>query len=170
MRSILLGILLLGSGSCTELLGTSCTEIGCADQASLTLRPASGEWTAGAYELSLTVDGTERRCAFNVPADLPEPRNGRSLCEQALAMYIQPETTCTEHRYRDAVSQSCTPIPDRYSASLTLYGTPSALTVVLERDGTTILDESSTLHYQSERPNGPDCEPLCQQASVNLEF
>jgi hypothetical protein len=144
--------------------------MGCADQASLTLRPASGEWTAGAYELSLSVDGAERRCAFNVPADLPEPRSGRSLCEPALPLYIQPETTCTEHRDRDSVSQSCTPIPDRYLASLTLYGTPSTLIVVLERDGTPILDESSTLRYQSERPNGPGCEPLCQQAGANLEF
>jgi hypothetical protein len=134
------------------------------------LRPASGEWAPGAYQLYLTLDGTERRCAFNVPADLPAPRTARSLCDPALPLYLQPETICTEHRERDAVSQSCTPIPDRYSASLTLYGTPSALRVVLERDGTAILDESSTLQYQSERPNGPGCEPLCRQARTNLKF
>jgi hypothetical protein len=144
--------------------------MGCADQASLELRPSSGEWIAGDYQLSVTVDGTERRCAFNIPADLPEPKTGRSLCEPALPLYIQPETTCTEHRERDSVSQSCTPIPDRYWASLTLYGTPSALLVVLERDGTRILGESLNIQYQNERPNGPGCEPLCRQASANLEF
>jgi hypothetical protein len=116
------------------------------------------------------VDGHERRCAFGIPADLPAPRTGRSLCDPALPLYIQPETTCTEHRDRDSVSQSCTPIPDRYFASLTLYGTPSALSVVVERDGTAILDQSLTLRYQSERPNGPGCEPLCRQASADLEF
>lgn len=169
MRALAVVTLLFGMTSCTEI-GRSCTEMGCADQASLSLRPASGEWPAGEYALSVTVDGTERRCAFNVPADLPEPRSARSLCEPALPLYIQPETTCTEHRDRDSVSQSCTPIPQRYWASLTLYGTPSAVSVVLERDGTPVLDEALTLRYQAARPNGPGCEPLCHQASANLEF
>jgi hypothetical protein len=161
VRAIVLGVVWLGSTSCIDL-GQSCTIMGCMDQARLTFRPAGGAWTAGSYDLSVTVDGVERRCAFSVPEVLPAPRNGRSLCEPALPLYIQSEVTCTE--------QSCTPIPDRYSASLTLEGTPSVLAVVIERDGEVILDETPALEYRSLRPNGPDCDPLCRQASADLEF
>jgi hypothetical protein len=169
VRALILGVVWLGSGSCVEF-GKSCTEIGCGDQARLTLRPKGGEWLPGAYEMSVTVDGVERRCAFSVPADLPEPRTGRSLCEPELPLYIQPETTCTEYRDGNSISQSCTPIPERYSASFTLDGTPPALAIVVERDGAVILEQTPALEYRSLRPNGPDCDPLCRQASAELEF
>jgi hypothetical protein len=169
VRVLCLGVALFGSGSCGEL-GQSCTEIGCSDQAALTLRPAGGEWIAGSYELSVTVDGVERRCAFSVPADLPEPRSGRALCDPLLPFYIQPETVCTERRDRDSVSQTCTPIPDRYSGSLTLQGTPAVLVVIVERDGQILSNETLKPAYQASRPNGPGCEPLCRQARAELEF
>jgi hypothetical protein len=169
VRVLCLAVALFGSGSCGEL-GQSCTDIGCRDQASLTLRPAGGEWLAGSYRLIVTIDGEERQCAFSVPADLPEPGSGRALCDPFLPLYLQPETVCSERRDRDSVSQSCTPIPDRYSGSLTLQGTPAVLVVTVERDGQILSNDTLKPAYQASRPNGPGCEPLCRQASAELEF
>ena len=79
-----------------------------------------------------------------------------------------PELICTEYRTGDAVSQSCTPVPDRWYFAATLEGTPAELTVAVERDGVALLDEHRTLAYRDEYPNGPECDPVCRQASAAL--
>lgn len=154
-------------------LGQSCTEMGCGDGAGLTVRRADGMLAAGAYTLSFTVEGTTHVCPFRMPEDLPaSPGQGTSLqCDPALGVFgvsVLPEVTCTETRTADAVSQSCTPIPDRWYFSTALDGTPPEVTVVVERDGVELLNEQRTFAYHDEYPNGPDCSPVCRRSDAVL--
>jgi hypothetical protein len=47
-------------------------------------------------------------------------------------------------------------------------GTPETLAVRVERDGQSVLDHDQKPKYEGTRPNGPDCEPVCEQSHVQL--
>jgi hypothetical protein len=153
--------------SCVE--SHSCTEIGCADQASITLRTQSGAWEAGEYALRIAFDGGEHACSFTIPDALPSGGNvGEIDCTPGANVYFYQETTCTEHSDGYSSSQSCTPVPDQYYLQASIYGTPATVQVVLSREGATLVDTENDLAYSESRPNGPDCEPLCRQATLEL--
>jgi hypothetical protein len=41
--------------------------------------------------------------------------------------------------------------------------------IVVDASGNTVISETETVSaYQILRPNGPDCVPICQQASFDL--
>jgi hypothetical protein len=44
------------------------------------------------------------------------------------------------------------------------------VTLTLSRDGEEVLAEDRDLVYVESRPNGPDCEPVCRQAHLDLTF
>lgn len=77
---------------------------------------------------------------------------------------------CVETRSGDAVSESCTPIVGQYDVIFWIYEQPEHLTLQLQRDGSTLLSHDADLQYAENRPNGPSCEPVCRQTSVELTF
>jgi hypothetical protein len=148
----------------------SCTEIGCRDSASLSLQTADNHWTSGDYELTIVAGDTSTTCTFRLPEDLPPMGSPKPLnCDPSIGSDVSVLSqvyTCTETRTKDAVSQSCTPVADEYTLEVMLPGTPSDVVLRLDRDGTTLVDQTQALTYKESRPNGPDCGPVCQQASV----
>ena len=110
-------------------------------------------------------------CTLRLPADLP-PRGSAATpqCGIGSMALLQQDAECTEMRSGDAVSQSCTPLEGRFALSLSIQGTPAAFDLELRRDGQVLVDERIDLEYESSRPNGPDCEPLCRQAHVERTF
>lgn len=148
----------------------SCTAIGCSDGAFLTLAPGDAPWPEGSYAIELETPDAMHTCTITVPDDLPEqPGSVLTLpCEPQLSVSLMAEAVCTEQRSGDAISQSCTPVPDRWSLNATLEGTPDSLHVRVARDGAQVLEETLALDYEESRPNGPDCDPLCRQAHVEL--
>ncbi|HEY3496371.1 MAG TPA: hypothetical protein VGK73_16840, partial [Polyangiaceae bacterium] len=136
----------------------------------MTLRTETGEWEAGEYTLSLSFDGVTHECAFSVPDNLPSQGSVDMLdCSPRLDAYLQQEVTCVEHNDDDSSSLSCTPVPDQYYLNAWFYGTPSSVDVALARGGDELIEETQALTYEESRPNGPECEPLCRQASVEIE-
>jgi hypothetical protein len=119
----------------------SCTDIGCASGLTVNVRPASGTWADGDYELSA---GAEQ-CTFSIPRDVPSVGSGTLDCYRRTSGGVGPS-----------------------GLQLTFEGTPETLAVVLTRDGTAILDETSTPSYAESQPNGPDCGPHCRQGSLDL--
>lgn len=150
--------------------GVECTEIGCVDGVLFDLLPADGTWADGAYTLTVTFDGIEHRCEFQLPDALPRSGSISSLDCGDLTAEIAPRVTCTETRNGGSVSQSCTPIPDQYDLLLSAYATPAESSITLARDGETILSDARTLDYDESRPNGEECEPACRQAHVELDL
>jgi hypothetical protein len=139
------------------------------DGATLTFRTDDNEWPAGSYTLTLDYGAEHASCTFSVPDDLPENGSvGVVTCTQPWMASLNYEVMCVEHRNGDSVGQSCTPIPDQYYLSVTLSGTPDSVTVLLERDDEPLLEETHALSYAESRPNGPECDPLCRQASVEI--
>ena len=138
-------------------------------ESTLTVRTEDGEWEAGEYTLRIAFDGQEHTCSFVAPDDFPPLGSVSTVdCTPTLGVFIQQEATCTEHRDGNSHSQSCTPIPNQYRLEVTTYGTPSRLEVAVDRDGTTLVDHEQALAYEVSRPNGPECDPICRQANVEV--
>jgi hypothetical protein len=160
-----LGALPFGLMSCVD---RSCTEMGCSDGAWVTLAP-EGALATGAYEMTIVTPEQTHVCDFKIPEDLPPRGSITSItCQPTLDLGLQQKAECTETRTGDSVSQSCTPIPDRYTLTLNLPGTPQSVSIEVLRDGAELLDVTRSLSYVSARPNGPGCEPVCRQANIDL--
>lgn len=162
-------VALVASSSCGN---HSCTTAGCLSGVGISVRTSDGTWADGAYTLTITHDGTPHTCVLNLPEDRLGPGSLTEWsCEPTLGVpgaSFPQDATCEEHRTADAISQSCTPIPDHYTVEAFVQGTPKNVTIALTRDGTTLLDQSVAPSYSDNYPNGKDCEPVCQGASVDL--
>ncbi len=162
---------LLQGAACNVLESHSCTEIGCANGVGLSILPAGGSWPAGAYQLDLGLDDLAGTCDFSVPEDLPAGGSATSFtCIEGVTIMLQQVFVCRSISEGGAVSQSCEPVADQYELTLSAFGEPTTLTLVLSRDAEELLSENRALTYTESRPNGPDCEPLCRQAQLELTF
>ena len=164
VRVLAFAVFLALLGSCQ---GSSCSEIGCQDSAYITITTLNGEWAAGEYDLLVVLDGVEHACSFTMPDDLSR---GAFECEPSLSALFVPRVTCTEHDDGDGFSQTCTPIPNQFDIVITVLGTPAAARVELARDGALLVDEAHTLEYRQSSPNGPECSPHCDQASLAIQI
>jgi len=137
--TILLGMTAM---SCSTALSKSCTDMGCGT--ALVIRvPASKAFPVGAYHIELktpekTVAGD---CSINA--------DGSTRCEAASSFFIswdksQP-TSLSVDVWNDA---------------------PTTFTFTLSFGGKTLVTQSITATYTESRPNGPECGPICKNASV----
>jgi hypothetical protein len=163
---------LLQGAACNVLEGHSCTEIGCGEGVGVNVRPVGGTWPAGAYRLELGLDDVAGTCDFTVPEDLPAMRGSATslTCLDGATLLLQQIFDCRSISEGGAVSQTCEPVADQYELTLSAFGTPTTLTLVLTRDGEELVSENRELTYTESRPNGPDCEPVCRQAQAELSF
>lgn len=140
-----------------------CTLRGCTDQFSATLSRADGSFPSGAHQIDVTADGVTMSCTFSFMGG-----GVVATCPSGLDVTVGPATTCSEIRMGDTVSLRCDPIPGQFIERLTLRGTPRALRVLQSVAGVTLLDQAMAPIYEAAYPNGPECEPVCQQASETL--
>jgi len=109
-------------------------------------------------------------CAFPFP--LPPAGGGgtQPACDSGLTVTISPKESCTDTMQAGSVSHSCTPIPGKFFETIGLPGTPAQVHVWQYLDDVPILDVAVTPTYQSYTPNGPECGPVCRQASASWTF
>jgi|GEM_PF-2661754 len=150
----------------------SCTEASCSDGVSVTLAFADHRWPDGAYVFEVELDDVKHTCSFSWPEAQPARGSVREVpCEPTeLEASLSQDAKCTEHRTADAVTQSCAPLEGQYSLRMSRFGTPKKLVLHSTRDGEYLKDLALDLEYVEERPNGPDCEPLCRQSSQELQL
>jgi len=140
-----------------------CTEIGCVNQLSVTVTRADGSFPSGVHQVDVTADGVTRSCTFTFAGSVVS-----TACPSGLFLSVNQATTCTEMRTPTAVSLRCDPIPRQFVEVLSMSGMPRDVRVVQSMDGVALLDQSIAPTYKQSRPNGPGCEPLCEQASATL--
>ena len=158
--------------TCPGRFGKSCTEIGCGDGASVSVI-APGTWPAGRYVFGFEMGSQSVTCTAELPEDFPgvgviRPLPCRSDGVGTLSAAFVQETVCMEQRSRDAVSESCTPLPGRFTLQVDISGTPGVLGARIERDGVEVIAQDIALAYEESRPNGPGCEPICRQSHAEL--
>lgn len=160
---LLTGGLVFGAAGC---FSKACTLVGCADQFSVELARADGTFPAGAHQVEVVADGVPVTCTFTFPlAVLPSGGTASPTCAPGLNVTVFPTTSCTEVRNGSSVSLRCDPIDGQWTEHIDVMGTPSEVQIRQTLDDQLLLDRTAMPVYQATRPNGPDCEPVCRQAS-----
>lgn len=129
----------------------ACTEIGCLD--GLTLDVASDHrWPAGKYSFNFRLDGRAVNCTGALPL---------KPCGEPGIVCDGPGVMITE-------SGCALPAAAHGFGPVMLPGGPQKLQVAVSHNGRLLTEKSLTPQYRESRPNGPQCEPLCRQASAAL--
>jgi hypothetical protein len=134
----------------------ACTKIGCSSGLTLPLVWGKDTLTASKYTFELTVDGKKGKCEVFFPfkscQDVRVP-----TCSGDVKFAL--ETRCTG----EAKSTS-----DMVIGPIRLEATPATASLKIWRDKVMWHQQELTLKYGELRPNGPKCEPVCQQASKRV--
>ncbi|HXU06211.1 MAG TPA: hypothetical protein VN903_34890 [Polyangia bacterium] len=154
------------ASGCNPFGGKGCTLVGCSDQFSATIRSADGSFPSGAHRIELLVDSTSLTCSFTATAD----GQAQPSCGSGMRVTVWPETTCTDTTTNGSVSHQCDPIPGKFYETITLEGTPGQVHAWQYVDDVAILDAATAPTYHANAPNGTECGPICQQASVSWTF
>lgn len=132
----------------------ACTEIGCEDGLRIELVRAA--WPAGNYRVQLDVDGTTTTCSGQLPL---------RPCEQG------PSFNCEGAPVRFGESGCALPAEAHSITDINLPTTSAQrVTLTLEHDGALIGTTTLTPEYNEQRPNGPDCPPVCRNAGLRLKL
>jgi hypothetical protein len=155
-----------GLGSGTQ----SCTEVGCQDMASVMLRTADNTWPEGLYELIVRADDIESRCSLRLPDQTPQTGQSTNvICgTSGVAFALQQDTTCESGCDGGVCWNRCTPVAGSFYQRVSVQGAPARLQITLSRDSAALVTTDLAPTYQETRPNGPNCEPVCRQASIDL--
>ena len=84
-----------------------------------------------------------------------------------MGVVVENAPICTETRTDTSVSIHCDPIPGQFVETIGLTGTPAQVHVWQYVDDAAILDAAAAPTYAEARPNGPECAPVCRQASAS---
>lgn len=128
------------SGDPVDPTGQACTEIGCESGTFLTLRDL--EFYDGTYQVRL-LDGVTREQLFS--------------CDFGIVSETVEDADCSV--YNDGTGLVVTlPVADQL------------VSIEVLRNGSLwgLLD--ATPQYTETQPNGPGCEPICNQANLTLDF
>jgi hypothetical protein len=162
---MLLACGLAAMGACTST--KMCTLIGCSDGFSANVRRADGSFPSGAHRVEVVVDGARTTCAFTFPLGTATGGGvSQPACPSPLTVAVWPLTACSDMSGDGAVSRRCDPIADRYQETIGVSGTPGQVHAWQYVDDAAILDAAAAPIYQDVTPNGPECGPVCRQASV----
>ena len=135
-------------GSDTNGGGDACTEMGCIDGLSVTFDPPlTGK---GTYTFDVTVEGTAYSCDATIPLGTSSTVCGKG---GVVSIFLSGSEL-------DPGQQS---LP-----GLHVEGTPKSVQIQVHRDKALVADADLSPKYQVVQPNGPDCEPTCHSAAVDV--
>jgi hypothetical protein len=141
--------LIVGSCGNGALYSRACTEIGCRTGLGLPFsRPLRD---AGAYVVTLTLDGVEVVCQATLPFS---GCAGGNPCSSANVLLEQ--------------SGCALPASEHSLVGMHIDSTPAMIRVTIARDGVEILQDQITPTYVRTQPNGEGCPPVCNQANATL--
>jgi len=176
---LLVGTVGLGSlgavGACGAE-GEDCGNTTCIDSATVTVTTVDGTWQAGEYELTVTSNSLTHNCSVTLPTSA---RGAEWSCDSNQQVSLLP--SCTDMRERSATFTpradpvaatgsplSCAAVPGQFRTGTSFPGVPPDFEIRISRDQRELLNERRSFTYESWRPNGSSCDPVCRRADVVL--
>lgn len=112
--------------------------------------PKAGDWTYGAYDLTVTTDLGTLRCHVTRAAPPPQVRPARCAHEREL-------------------SYECAGPPDPAMGPIMISGAPQSVRVTIAKDGALLADATLAPRYSNLRWDGFDCDPSCRAAAATVD-
>ena len=101
-----------GAAGCSTKI---CTEIGCADGFSASVRRADGSFPSGLHRVEVLVGGVTETCTFMFAETSPGIGRVSAQCPSGrLGVMVENAPLCTETRTDTSVSIHCDPIPGQF--------------------------------------------------------
>jgi hypothetical protein len=127
-----------------------CTAIGCVGGFSLDF--SAPLKAAGQYTVVIDADGQQTTCQATLPF---------AGCSSA--------APCSSGDVLLGLSGCALPTDQHSIIGLQLPSKhPARVVVTIQRDGQPVASQGFDVTYQTSRPNGPECEPVCSQASATM--
>lgn len=158
-----------GGGGSAPAPGHPCTAMACSDEGVVVLRYDAEHFRGGAHHFEISAGDQTIRCDATI-ASLTEEIF--ATCDGAASVQVGAETRMVEMQVPGmpgVVGATAEVVPGRFHASVTVHGTPASVHVVHTIDGAPHADHTVALTYREHRPNGPGCDPACQQARVDVD-
>lgn len=128
--------------------GQGCTEIGCGP--SFQVEFARASWPAGKVDIVVVADGTTTNCSVTLPFASCDVA---PQCDQASLAFLLELSGCALPANQHAVTGIMWP-----------QNGPKQVTITVSQDGTMLGTQMFSPAYSTSQPNGPGCEPTCNQA------
>lgn len=133
----------------------ACTEIGCGPSFHVEFKRAS--WPAGKVDIVVVADGTTTNCSVTLPF---ASCDSGMICDQANPPFLLELSGCALPAAQHAIT----------GVMWSQVG-PKQATITVTQDGTMLGTQMFQPTYTMSQPNGPGCEPVCNQAqSVSMQF
>jgi hypothetical protein len=91
-------------------------------------------------------------------------------CTGALSLQVTQDSKCDPPPKNSRTLPPCMPLVGQFVVSGGIDETPKELTISLARDGISLFSRTVKPSYEQMRPNGPDCEPVCNRGEESLTF
>ena len=148
---VLFLILALGYPSNAPAEEKMCTQMGCVNGLTVQV-PPEYHWQAGSYQFLFALDRKEVRCSGTLPF---------ASCNRHI--------TCSPSNQVQITESGCAlPASAHGFSDMVFSNAPLKLSLRIERNGTLLTQSDFSPIYQTARPNGAECEPVCRQAHVLL--
>jgi hypothetical protein len=161
----------------------TCPGVYCSSETTLVIERRGAAWSDGRYTLDVRLGERESRCSFTlpIPGKLPHELSLRGEpfdCAPALpehhlaplaALYPTPDPSpvCPQPDAGPPLA-SCPPLAGHYHIEIHTSATGDDLELRLESGGTLLLEQSTTVEYTTNEPNGPGCGPTCSLATLTF--
>lgn len=135
-----------------------CTSMGCYSGVQIAVEAASASsaaWPAGSYRFAVTLDDKTVTCEGSLP--LKDCGDGLSI-------------KCDGEGVMIGESGCALPAEQQMFSDIHLDGEPKHIKINVERDGEVVATADFAPEFKITRPNGPTCEPVCNQATGTLRF
>lgn len=159
LGKVALGFTLAVMTSCQE--PAPCTLIACGTR--LTINIEAQQWEPGAYVVSITTSGRSFECRLQRGTEGAGGQAGSRGEDDVSGSMRRCEQVAG-----DPAGDWYTPqVYDYADITIHIFSTPRELSVKVQRDATTLLDQELTPSYVKSYPNGPDCGE-CLDATETL--
>ena len=126
-----------------EAAGCGCTAVGCTDLFQVVFNKVSTVWEPGSYVVSISADGQQNTCTFDLPSV------GGVNCTGNLQADL------------DVIGASGASNEIKGLNGVLIFGTPTLVQVTVARDGVNLGTNAFLPNYREDQPNGALCEPTC---------
>lgn len=130
----------------------ACTEMGCTNGLTLSVDP-DYDWKNGVYVFDFFLDGKKVKCNGMLPLN---------ACEKG------PSLSCDKEGVIIIESGCALPKSAHAFGDIVISGKPSRVLVRITRNGKPVVTRTLVPKYETVRPNGPACGPVCTSARHDL--
>lgn len=139
----------VGDGGAAYDMPDICPVQACASGLTIQL-PKAGDWTLGAYDVTVATDLGTLRCHVTRAAPPPQVAPARCAHERELSL-------------------ECAGPPDPAMGPIMISGAPTSVRVTIARDGALLADATLAPRYSNLRWDGFDCDPSCRAAAATVD-